>query len=207
MLVTHIEDINAKRCRVYLDNSEKFVLYKSELRKLDVCLNKEISPEQYNYIRNEILTKRAIRYALNILLKQERTKYQLIDKLKKSEYQDDIIDKVILYVEDYNYINDKRYANQFIRCGYKKKSRQQLILALQRRGIDKETAKEAYDIVNKECNIDEYENELLKKLILKRVGNRTCLEDKEIQRLYRYLLSKGFAYSDISRYMRQRETL
>ena len=105
------------RDSIYIDGYFKLVLYKGEIRKLNLKHNSEIDEEVYYYIIKDILVKRARLRALHILEKREYTKKQLTDKLKQNEYPDIVIEDAIDYVESYNYINDERYAMQYLRCG------------------------------------------------------------------------------------------
>ena len=50
MTVTGIEEINNKKCRIYIDGYFKLVLYKGEIRKLNLKHNSEIDEEVYYYI-------------------------------------------------------------------------------------------------------------------------------------------------------------
>ena len=38
MIITEIQEINKKKCRVYVDGRKAFILYKGEIRKL--CLKR-----------------------------------------------------------------------------------------------------------------------------------------------------------------------
>ena len=203
MTVTGIEEINNKKCRIYIDGYFKLVLYKGEIRKLNLKHNSEIDEEVYYYIIKDILVKRARLRALHILEKREYTKKQLTDKLKQNEYPDIVIEDAIDYVESYNYINDERYAMQYFRCGCKKKSVRRLQLELGKKGIDKDTVQNAYEKIKYEIDVDYEKDRLISKLIDKRFRNLDTVTDKDIQKTYRYLMSKGFNFDDISRYMKQ----
>lgn len=200
MTVTKIEKIDKKKSRIYIDERKAFVLYNSEIRKLEINLSEDISIDLYEYIMFEILKKRARSRALHLLEKQDRTKSQLIDKLKRSEYPEEIIDDAIEYVESYNYIDDMRYAKQYIRLGCYKKSKKQLFFDLQKKGIDKSVACIAYDEIAVEIDMKEEEDNIIRKIIAKKIPDNNATQ-KDIQKTYRYLLSKGFSYDEIKKYM------
>ncbi len=201
MIVTAIEEVDNKKSFVYLDGKKSFILYKGELRKLEISLNKEISDELYCHIMEDILPKRARARALHILERREHTKLQLIEKLRKNGYPEIIIEDAVSYVESYHYIDDKRYAAHYIRCRCGKRSRKKLIMELQQRGVDKTIIDIAYDEVSEELSLDEEEHSLIDKLIEKKFRNTENITKKDLQKLYRYLLSKGFSYDDISQHI------
>lgn len=201
MIITEIEKLDKKKSRIYIDGRKAFVLYKGEIRKLGLVVSETLSESLYDEIMYVILKKRARSRALHILEKQERTKAQLIEKLKKNEYPMEIIDDTIEYVESYHYIDDLRYATQFIRCSCAKKSKRQLILDLQRRGIDKSVVEAAFQNMSSEINMKKAEDGLIQKLIKKKIPDFGSASQKDIQRTYRYLMSKGFSYDDIKKYM------
>ena len=93
------------RLHVYLDNDIDFLLYKSEVRKLNLEESVNIEETQYQIII-DILYKRARERALYILDDAYKTKKQIVDKLKAGCYPEFIIDRVIEYLTEYDLIND-----------------------------------------------------------------------------------------------------
>ena len=87
------------RLHVYLDNDIDFLLYKSEVRKLNLEESVNIEETQYQIII-DILYKRARERALYILDDAYKTKKQIVDKLKAGCYPEFIIDRVIEYLTE-----------------------------------------------------------------------------------------------------------
>ena len=52
--------------------------------------------------------------SITILKYMDRTEKELYIKLKDAYYTDDIINRTIEYLKEYNYINDERYAMNYI---------------------------------------------------------------------------------------------
>ena len=57
MTVTRIEELSRSRCKIYLEDSFAFVLYKGELRLFGVREQEELSEESYREIMQEVLPK------------------------------------------------------------------------------------------------------------------------------------------------------
>lgn len=198
MIITAIEPFQTKKVRIWLDGKKAFLLYKNEVRKLQLKEEQELSLEQYTYILNTVLKKRARSRALHLLENRERTERQLYDKLKQNEYPEEVIEDAIVYVKSYNYIDDGRYARLYIKSYYEKKSKRQLITELQRRGIDKDKIQDAFGELEDEYDLDNQDVVLIRKWIKKKL-NREVITEKDYQKCFRFLLGKGFSYELIGK--------
>ena len=78
------------RNKVVLDNEEKFLLYKGDIRKFKLESNQEISKVTYNEIK-QLLYERGKERALYILDKTFKTEKQIKDKLIQGMYPEDVI--------------------------------------------------------------------------------------------------------------------
>ena len=83
MTVTRIEELSRSRCKIYLEDSFAFVLYKGELRLFGVREQEELSEESYREIMQEVLPKRATLRCMNLLQSRAYTESKLRSKLKE----------------------------------------------------------------------------------------------------------------------------
>ena len=74
MTVTRIEELSRSRCKIYLEDSFAFVLYKGELRLYGVREQEELSEESYREIMQEVLPKRATLRCMNLLQSRRETR-------------------------------------------------------------------------------------------------------------------------------------
>ena len=126
MQIVSIEPLPAskKRKRIRLDTGESFVLYAGEIRRMpELEVDGFLSEETFLHIRNDILLPRAKKRCLHLLEKQDRTRADLYMKLTSSGYPADIADAAIDYAASYGYVDDRRYAANFIYFHQEKKSR------------------------------------------------------------------------------------
>ena len=135
MLIERIEPVDKKRKLIQLDSGESFVLYVGEIRLLRLEENKELQPEIYDRILKTVLPKRAKLRVMNLLKTRPYTEYQLTKKLKDGGYPDEVILIAIEYVKSYGYVNDKQYAIDYIRSQAKNRSKKELYMKLQQKGI------------------------------------------------------------------------
>lgn len=192
MQVTGIVPIDKKRSRIFLDEEPAFILYKGELRQLGINEGAEMREDTYGEITERILPKRAKLRAMNLLKSRTYTEKQLRDKLADGEYPEDIIDQAIEYVSSYNYINDSRYAEEYIRIHLADKSRMRIKHDLLAKGISSEIIVQAFESCSDEgFVIDELSQ--AEKLLKKRGYSKGQDADpKEWNRQYAFLARKGF---------------
>lgn len=200
MIITNIEAVTKAKSRVYIDEQLAFVLYKGELSRYKIKKDEEISEETYREIIDEVLTKRAKIRCIYLLKSMDRTEYQLRTKLKQGGYPDEVVNTAIEYVKNLHYIDDNRYAQYYIEGRTGSKSKQQITQDLLRRGISKELIQSIYEQQEPEDETDQ-----IRKWVEKKRVDLETADPKEINRLYGFLMRKGFQSSDISKVLRGRE--
>ena len=194
MTVTQIQSVTKTKFKVYLDEQFAFVLYKGELSRYCIEEGVDLSQELFQKIKSEVILKRAKLRAMHLLNAMKRTEDQLRLKLKQGFYTDDIIEEVLKYVKSFGYVEDKGYAERFIRNRQNVKSKRELYAALCQKGISKEHIESAME----QCYEAQDEKDAIRKILEKK---RFSLEDsteEEKKKIYNYLLRKGFHYEDIS---------
>lgn len=200
MIITNIEAVTKAKSRVYIDEQLAFVLYKGELSRYKIKKDEEISEETYREIIDEVLTKRAKIRCIYLLKSMDRTEYQLRTKLKQGGYPEEAVNTAIEYVKNLHYIDDSRYAQYYIEGRTGSKSKQQITQDLLRRGISKELIQSIYGQQEPEDETDQ-----IRKWVEKKRVDLETADPKEINRLYGFLMRKGFQSSDISKVLRGRE--
>ena len=198
MLVTQISEVSKSRCRVYLDGQFAFVLYKGELRQFQIKENHELSDESYHQIMTQLLPKRAKLRSMNLLKSRDYTKQQLEDKLRQGDYPKECIEEAIAYVESYGYIDDKRYARDFIEYHLQTKSRKRMEMDLLRRGIDKNVIHNVFEELG-DLGVEQDESAMIRNLMQKKKYCVDTATKQEQQKMYGFLYRKGFSQEAIMR--------
>lgn len=195
MLITKLEKIDKKRTKVYIDYEYAFLLYPSDIRKYKIEEEQEITVEIYEEILEDTIYRRAKQKALAILKFMDRSESELAAKLKMAHYTEEIVNRTIEYVRSYHYIDDERYATNYIVSRKDTKSRKQIQMELLHKGISKEVIE---NIFPKNPDNDK---EALKKAIRKKTDNIENLSMEQKQKLFTSLYRKGFSYEDIARFL------
>ncbi len=193
MQIEQIVPLDKKRSRVCLDNGMVFALYKGEIRALALQEGQEVSAALYQEIYSGILLKRAKRRMLYLLGQMDRTEAQIRQKLQQGGYPEGIIEEAIAYAMDAHYLDDARYARNYVRSQQEKKSREQMRMSLYRKGIRRELAEQALESEY----ILEDEQELILKWVQKKNYPGETASLKEKRRICQFLMRKGFHMDDI----------
>ncbi len=193
MLVTQVTELTKSRSKVYIDQEFAFVLYKGELRLYHVKEGIELREEDYRIIMQEVLPKRAKLRAMNLLQGREYTTSQLRTKLQQGFYPPEIIEQAIDYVAGFHYIDDLRYAVDYITYHEDTRSRRRIEQDLQGKGISATTLEEAWQLW-RENGGKQDEQSMIRELLRKKHYDPESETDwKERQKIYAFLARRGFS--------------
>lgn len=144
--------------------------------------------------------RKAAEKAMNLLLQQDRTKKNLLDRLYRAGFSEKASEYALQYVMQFGYVDDFRYAKNYISYHKGERSRKELRYKLMERGVPKETIEEAFSGYEEE---DEYE--ALRKMLRKRLKGK-CLSEMDFparEKVAAYLARKGYALSAVHSVMRE----
>lgn len=193
MIITRIEPVTKAKYKVYVEEQFAFVLYKGELSRFHLKEEGEISEETIRRIKEEVLVKRAKLRAMHLLESMARTEEQLRRKLLQGGCPEDVAEEAINYVKSFGYINDEAYIRSFIESRKDKKSRREIYALLGQKGVKGE----AVDRILSEIYEAHSDKEAIRELLRKKRYDPETADDRERQKIYGYLVRKGFRYEDI----------
>lgn len=200
MEITKVQALTKQKYRIFLDGESAFAVYKGELSRYHLEEGAVLPPEVYEELVNRVLKKRATLRAMHILERTDKTEAQLRRKLEESEYPKEAVESAIAYVTSYGYLNDRRYAEHYIEWKKQGKGKARLKMELVQKGISREIIEEVLE------STDFGETrEMIRQIILKKRKTDIPMNEKEKQRLYGFLMRKGFSSSDILAVMREEE--
>jgi regulatory protein len=142
---------------------------------------------------------------LKMLGRRELSEQQVRQRLARKEYEPAEIDEAVARLREERAINDQRVAEAIARTetGIRKRGKVRVRLQLERAGIAKDTAKQAIESVFE--NVDD--DALLESSLEKRLhGRETIADDREFQRLFRYLIGQGFESDRVMQLLRAKRT-
>ncbi|GKX31818.1 hypothetical protein SH1V18_42980 [Vallitalea longa] len=182
---------------IHIDGEYMFFVTYKELKFLKLKINDDITEEFLQKIYREYIISRAKNRALRLLTRKDMTRKEIIQKLKLTGYNDYVTNKIILFLEEYNFINDKKYVEKYVNYNQKRKSVKKIGMELTQKGISKDTINEYIE------NIDFCEEENAYNLLYKKYKNVDTIDNKIKRRMIGYLMRKGYNYSLINKVIDQ----
>lgn len=201
MKVTQVVELSKTRSKVYIEQEFAFVLYKGELRLYHIYEGGELKEEDYRRIMEEVLPKRAKLRAMNLLKSREYTTAQLRAKLAQGFYPDSVIQHALDYVDSFHYTDDFRYAVDFITYNENSKSRKKIEQDLISKGIGKDVIANAWAEWEAQGGVQD-EQAMIAELLAKKHYNPETTDYKEKQKLFAFLIRKGFSGEQIRKGLR-----
>ena len=181
---------NKERINIYIDEEYAFsisaeLVYKENLKvkdKVDVQLLKKLSDED-NYIKCK-------NTALKIIERTYKSEKELAERLELKGYDSHIIKRTINFMKEYNLLNDNSYATMYVKDKSKIAGKRKYTLL--QKGINENIIEnELEKLDNNELKNAAYEMALKK---YKVISKREADEYKLMQKLYRFLMGKGYDY-------------
>ena len=165
--------------------------------------------EFFEQLSPEELYRHAVNRALYILEHTDKSEADLRRKLKDGGYPEDIIGLVLDYVRSYHYIDDARFALNYIRTHAAAVSRRELVNKLLQKGISREDIDSAFSDFEEELaelsarsaadGLSDSGEERLSveeqaavNALKKKLNGRTSLDDTAKQKVMAYMFRKGF---------------
>lgn len=198
MIVEHIKPLNSKKYQIITDEQPAFALYKGEVSRYHLEEGGELPGEVYREILEEVLIRRAKRRAMHLLTAQDRTEMQIREKLERDCYPREAVEAAVSFLKAYHYLDDERYADAYIRCMQGRKGIRCIRLELERKGVAREVITQALEQTETEA-----EELAIEELVYKKAGEPHPLDEKELRRLYGFLMRRGFQSQDIGKVLRR----
>lgn len=185
MFIDSIEKLGKYKYKVKTETLV-FYAYQSDLKKYSIKEGIEFSDKIYEKFIKETLVPRARKKALDILGRADCTEADLRRKLSLKNYLPEVIEDAIEYVRKFNYINDERYAENYLNYKGKSKSMRQIKMELISKGVD-------YNIIENLFDDNRSDKAALDNLIRKKIRNSEEMDENKIKKIYAYLYRKGFS--------------
>ncbi len=193
MIITRVEPLTKTKFRIYIDGEPVFVLYRGELKRFNIAEEEEISEQTVEKINKDVLLKRAKLRAMHLLEDMDRTEKALRDKLRQGGYPESAIDGAVKYVSSFGYLNDVRFAENFVLSRKDSKSRREIQALLAQKGVPADTAQAVLEQIYGEDG----EQASIRQILRKKRMDPERADEQTLRKIYGYLARKGYRYEDI----------
>ncbi|MDO4799522.1 MAG: regulatory protein RecX [Bacillota bacterium] len=142
---------------------------------------------------------KALQYAIYLLSLHSYTTKSLREKLQRKNYAESIVEQVLDFLIREHYLDDRRYAEEYIRTRSSAHGLLRMKRALASKGVTKDAIDTALDALEEQGeSLDEAETAL--QLACRKLRGLTLPEDtrermKLRDKVLRFLAGRGFSYS------------
>ncbi|KHD38538.1 recombinase RecX [Clostridium acetobutylicum] len=203
--ITKIEAQKKKKDRVnvYIDNEYSFscnteLIYIHGLKKGKVVdldyLQDIIEEDNYLYAKSR---------ALSFIEKTFKTENEIRVKLREKEFNEKIIERVIEFLRKYDFVDDSRYAELYIKERINKQGKVKIKYGLIKKGINDSIIDEK---LSKYSANNENYIEAMREVALKKFNNIAKRETDKLKikrKLSSYLLGRGYSWSEIGEVLKE----
>ena len=183
------------RVNIFVDDEFYASMFLDTAVKYGIKKDVEIDEAIFKSYLIESEKNLAFNKALNYMNTALKTARQMREYLKKKGYDKSVVDYVIEKFIEYNYINDKNFAESYVNTYKNKYGKQMLKNKLLTKGVSKQVIDEVLEDF-------ESETEVIDKLLIKKIGSKT-LSDDLLTKCIRFLASRGFNYEEINSAIRK----
>lgn len=195
MQITEIKKIGkGDRYSIFIDSVFDGTLEAEILVKHKLKTGDEIDEEQWRQIKLENGKLSAFSRAVGYIEKSLKTQKQLQTYLKEKGFLQESIDDAVQKLKEYGYIDDKVYAENYIKTYKDKKGKIKLKFDLLSKGVAADVIEEALQEF-----VDEDEQYAACEKLLKKYVKNKPQDVKLKSKAYAHLFSKGFSGDIISR--------
>ncbi|KGK88326.1 Regulatory protein RecX [bioreactor metagenome] len=200
-IITKIEvqKRNKNRVNVYVNEDFLFacsaeIIYNYGLKsgeKIDIDKIKAIIEED-NYIKCK-------NDALHSIERAYKTEKQVVQKLLAKGYEKSTIEKAILFLREYNFLDDSKFADMYVKEKLLSQGRNKIKYSLMQKGLDESLIKEKLQSIDKEKEGDS----------LERIGvlkyQQLIKREEDTRKIYKklgdYLMRRGYPWDDVKSFL------
>lgn len=197
--ITQISENKKNKDRVSIFADDEFLLschkeliYKKSLKKGD-----KVDPNLLLDLAKEDEYMKAKDAALRYIERSLKTIHEIEKKLREKEYSDETISRVIAFMDEYNLVDDDKYAEIFLKEKLRTRGVKKARFELSSKGIPKETIEKALETLSSSSVEEDSCLKLAEKKyaqLVKRETDPYKLKNK----LYTFLMGKGYSYELIN---------
>lgn len=196
-----IQNRNKKRFNIFLDGEYSFSCSDEIIYRFGISKGKEIDMDKIKECIDDDNYIKAKDAALNMLERTYKSEKEIKDSLFKKKYDDSTIKRTIMFLKEYNFLNDESYTDMYIKEKIKHDSKRKIRYSLLKKGIDKEIIDSKINDIHDE---DEFESAMKLADSKYNILKKETADKRELfRKLSAYLVRKGYSYEVVNKIVRQ----
>lgn len=183
---------NKDRVNVFIDDEFAFACFGELVYNYNLTKGKVVNVEELKEVIEQEEYLKCKSASLKMMERSYKTEKEVRNKLLTKEFSETSIQKAIEFLKEYNFINDEKYAQMYIKDKIKLSGKNKIKYSLIRKGVDEEFIKSNLDMVDEDSQLEVAEKLAYKKyaVISKNESDKYKLSNK----LIRFLMTKGYDY-------------
>ena len=192
---------NKERVNVYIDGEFAFSLHAEIIYKESLKVNDKVDLERLKKMAEEDNYLKCKNSAIRIIERSYKSEKEIREKLLLKEYENKTIDRTLEFLKEYNLLNDEKLTSMYVKDRLRSEGKNKIKYSLIRKGISEDLIEEELSKVDDDNLRETAYNLGVKKYntLLKRENDKYKLS----QKLYRFLMSKGYGYDLISEVVKE----
>lgn len=195
-LVTELTPIGKTRTRVCLNEEQTLVLSNREIVQFGIREGMELS-EETRAALDKALYQKAIRKCGELLEGMSYTEKGLTDKLIRSGFPREIVGRAVEAMKQAHYVDDRAYAEAYLRSNHMRKSRRRVEQDLESKGVARELISETLAAWEEEsgCPAEESEAQQIREYLRKKNFDPAEQDRTARQKMMARLARKGYSFA------------
>ncbi len=190
-----VQKNNKQKVNVYIDGEYYNKLYLDTCVKYGIKAGTRVDLDHLHSIILESEKSLALNACAKYVTGALKTTKQVRDYLKKKEFDDEIVTYVLEKLAEYKYIDDANYVAAYVSSNKNKYGKNKLVQNLRTKGVAQCVIDEYFESVIEDADDD---NDACYQIAIKKARNMDLSDIKDVQRLNRFLIGRGFDYDEIS---------
>lgn len=179
------------RVRVTLEDGDSFVLPSMKASRLGLEEGTELSEDAYEEILQS-LRSACMQRCGSLLGSRDYSESRLREKLSAAGFPSTVTEDAIEKLRKAGYLDDRRFAQSYVRTHIRDRSRLRIIRDLTGKGISGADIEEAFEAVAEEENLEDAQREQVQRLLQKRGFDPRQATFEEKQKTMAFLHRRGY---------------
>ena len=200
-----------ERASIFVDSEFRLGVALNLVEEMGLRVGTEWDESLEEQLRKKDVSWKAKNRALGLLASRARSAFEIRQRLRRKDYPEDAIDYALSELERLGYLDDRAFAEMFVRdrLNLRPRGSRLLMRELRAKGISEEIAKSVIEeaLVANESSDSEVALELAKKWLARQKAPADAAARMKLERrLYGQLARKGFggdAIQDSMKYFRE----
>jgi regulatory protein len=190
-----VQKNNKNRVNIYIDEEYAFPCSAELIYTHKIKLNESIDVEHIKALVEEDNFLKAKNDGLKIIEKSYKTEKEVHDKLIRKGYELSTVERVVNFLNSYNFVDDKKYVNSYINDKISSMGRNKIYYTLGAKGVSEDIIEDKLNLIGEGEEIKGARKHALKKYKL--LLNRESDPKKIASKLNTFLAGKGYSWEVI----------